>query len=196
MPAPVQAIQLKTLLLQRVLPELVRRPGITLAGRVAERSGQHGILMLGMTPLVAELPDQVQAGQTLKLSVQHADAERVVLKIADQPPAVVPGVVSLPLPDGSSARVTVDEREPAEGGGDAEQQSVGLTYESPALGAIQFRLRLDPAGVRTDVAVRMGRAFELADGAAGDLRVAIESGTGRPAAVSVSARHDPLNLYA
>ena len=195
MPAPVQAIQLRTALLQGVLPDLLLRPGATLAGRVAERAGQHGILMLGTTPLVAELPDQVEAGQTLKLTVQDADAQRVVLKIADPPPPVVPPSVSLPLPDGNSARVTVEERQGAPSG-DEDQARLVLTYDSPALGAIQFRLHLDPGGVRTEVVVRIGPAFDLADGAAGVLREAIQSGTGRPAAVSVVPRRDPLSLYA
>ena len=195
MPAPVQAIQLRTALLHGVLPDLVLRPGATLAGRVTERAGQHGILMLGATPLVAELPDQVQAGQTLALTVQDADAQRVVLKIAEPPPPVVPPAVSLPLPDGNSARVSVEERQGAPSGAE-EQAGLLLAYESPALGAIQFRLRLDPGGVRTQVAVRMGQPFELADGAAGALREAIQSGTGKPAAVSVVPRRDPLSLYA
>ena len=195
MPAPVQAIQLRTALLQGVLPDLLLRPGATLAGRVAERAGQHGILMLGTTPLVAELPDQVEAGQTLKLTVQDADAQRVVLKIADPPPPVVPPSVSLPLPDGNSARVTVEEPQRAPSG-DEDQARLHLTYDSPALGAIQFRLQLDPGGVRMEAAVRMGPAFDLADRAAGVLREAIQSGTGRPAAVSVVPRRDPLSLYA
>ena len=43
-------------LLRVEMPELVLRPGMTLAARVAERSGSRGILMLAGHPLSAQLP--------------------------------------------------------------------------------------------------------------------------------------------
>src|SRR3954452_19457165 len=132
--APV--LQLEAALLRRQLPDLLLRPGMTLFARVAEREGRHGIIVLAGSPLVAELPDEVQVGDTLRLLVQDTRGERVAMKLVQEQPTAPPQtpVVGLPMPDGSQAGLVVEERE--EGAGDSddpEHASISISYAAPAL---------------------------------------------------------------
>jgi hypothetical protein len=196
--APV--LQLEAALLRRQMPDLLLRPGMTLFARVAERQGRHGIIVLAGSPLVAELPDEVQQGDKLRLLVEDTRGERVTMKLVQEQPTAPPQtpVVGLPLPDGSQARVGVDPE--AEGGGgtdgDPEHASVSISYESPALGTVGFVLRLVPGGVQVHAELPAGRPYELAGAAADELRSRLAAATGRAAEVTVSARWEPLDLYA
>src|SRR3954464_10993866 len=108
--APV--LQLEAAMLRRMMPDLLLRPGMTLFARVAERKGRHGIIVLAGSPLVAELPDEVQVGDKLRLLGQDTRGERVAMKLIQEQPAAPPQTpgVGLPLPDGTQARLTVEER--------------------------------------------------------------------------------------
>src|ERR671920_492349 len=107
--APV--LQLEAALLRRMMPDLLLRPGMTLFARVAERSGQHGIIVLAGSPLVAELPDEVQVGDKLRLLVEDTRGERVAMKLVqEQPAAGVAAPLTSPLQE-FDARVAVEERE-------------------------------------------------------------------------------------
>src|SRR3954453_837860 len=125
--APV--LQLEAALLRRQLPDLLLRPGMTLFARVAEREGRHGIIVLAGSPLVAGLPDEGQGGDKLRLLVQDTRGEQVAVKLIQEQPAAAPQtpVVALPMPDGTQARLTVEEDE-AGGGGedDAEYASISI----------------------------------------------------------------------
>ena len=110
-------VSLDAVLLRLRAPDLVLRPGMVLAGRVAERAGRHGLLSLAGTALVAELPDEVAAGDRLRLTVTEVGPERVVMRLTDPPAAPAPPAAHLPLPDGRTAAVRVDERA-GEGGGE------------------------------------------------------------------------------
>ena len=115
--APV--LQLEAALLRRQLPDLLLRPGMTLFARVAEREGRHGIIVLAGSPLVAELPDEVQVGDKLRLLVEDTRGERVAMKLVQEQPTAAPHTptIGLPLPDGTHARITMDEQdEHGEGG--------------------------------------------------------------------------------
>lgn len=181
-----------------MMPDLVLRPGMTLAARVAERSGRHGILLLAGRPLVADLPDEISPGDKLQLVVQQARADKVVLKLVPEQPLSPPAESTLTLaqPDGSQARVTVDEDGSGQKRDGSEHAAVALTYETPALGAVNLRLELVPGGVIAHAQLAAGRPFELADDAAEVLRGRLEAITGRSAEVRVSARHDPFDAYA
>jgi hypothetical protein len=193
-------LQLEAALLRRQLPDLLLRPGMTLFARVAERQGRHGIILLAGSPLVAELPDQVQAGDKLRLLVEDTRGDRVTMKLVQEQPAAPapPPTVALPLPGGGQARVMVEPDE--EGGGerddDPEHASISIAYESPALGAVGFLLQLVPGGVKVQAELPAGRPFELADGAAEELRSRLAAATGRAAEVTVVPRRQPLDLYA
>jgi len=195
----MRALQVEAVLLRNLLPDVPLRPGTVLMARVGERSERFGLLMLAGTALSAELPEQVRTGDRLRLVVQESPGDKVVLKITEPPapPAqAAPGVASLPLPGGKEARVEVAEREETGRRGGAEESSVVLRYESPALGLLELRVALDPAAASVQVRAGVGRAHGAASDNADALRDALARALGRPAAVTVSARRDPLDVYA
>src|SRR5215207_1976805 len=110
----MDVLKVEVALLRANLPELTLRPGMTLPGRVLERAGQFGVLMLAGTALTAELPDNLAAGATVRLRVEEIGADRVVLRALEAPPAAPtqqpPPDIALPLPNGSRAEVRVAER--------------------------------------------------------------------------------------
>ena len=131
-------LRVEAALLRAVLPDLVLREGMKVVASVAERAGQKGIIVLAGTPLAAQLPDEVQVGDVLRLIVAETGGERVVLRIIDGPQAPQqppPPAVAVPLPGGMQARITVTERDESDGrsGGDGEQHEVRLTYASARL---------------------------------------------------------------
>jgi len=194
--APV--LQLEAALLRRQLPDLLLRPGMTLFARVAEREGRHGIIVLAGSPLVAELPDEVQVGDKLRLLVQDTRGDRVAMKLVQEQPSAAPQtpVIALPLPDGSQARIHVEDEESDASPDDPEHASISIGYESPALGQIGFVLSLAPGAVNVHAEVAAGEAFDLASDAAEALRARLAEATGRAADVTVVPRREPLDLYA
>jgi hypothetical protein len=193
--APV--LQLEAALLRRQMPDLLLRPGMTLFARVAEREGRHGIIVLAGSPLVAELPDEVQVGDKLRLLVQDTRGERVAMKLVQEQPTAPPQtpVVGLPMPDGSQARLTVEEHE-GSAEDSAENASITISYAAPALGLVGFRLSLAPGAVSVQAELAAGQPFELASEASESLRERLADATGRAAQVTVVPRREPLDLYA
>jgi hypothetical protein len=190
----VNVVSLEAALLRAQLPELVLRPGTTLVARVLERSGQHGFISMAGARLAAELPEQVQAGQTLRLAVQEANPERLVLKLLPDP-ASLPPAVAIPLPGGGQATVRVHERE-GEGRGEREHPSVELSYESPELGTMRLALELGPGSILARIGVIEGPPLALAREGAEGLRQALERAAAMPAQVRIEPRRDPLDIYA
>jgi hypothetical protein len=193
-------LRVEAAMLRGLLPDLVLREGMRVVVSVAERAGQRGIIVLAGTPLAAQLPDDVQAGDVLRLIVTETSSERIVLRIADAQDAqqAPPAGVQVPLPEGMNARITVAERDAdGSGGRDAEQHEVRLTYASARLGAIDLHLALaGDEALRINVRARAGAPFELAERHAAELQDAIVTATGKAAQVLVSPRHDPLDVYA
>jgi hypothetical protein len=188
----VEPVVLDAVLLRSRAPDLMLRPGMLLAARVAERAGKHGVITLAGTPLVAELPDEVKAGDRLRLTVQEIGGERVVLKMTELPPPA-PGA-ALPLPDGREARIRAGDRE-GEGRGAAAGDEVAVDYDSPALGTLGFRLSM--AGDTLLARVRIApAAAALATAEADALRERLELATGREAQVRVEVRREPVDVYA
>ena len=74
-------------LLRSTAPDLPLVVGRVLAARVVERHGQHGVINLAGAYLTAELPEEVQAGDRLRLVVQEARGDRAVLALAQEPPS-------------------------------------------------------------------------------------------------------------
>lgn len=197
MTAPI-GISLPVALLRSEAPELVLRPGMTLMARVVERHGSRGVISLANALLVAELPEQVRKGDTLRLRVQDTSAEQVTMRLlesAQQAQQQAPPVV-LPLPGEPRLRVADDEAGEEREEGDEPAESVALVYESPRLGPLDLRLELHAGGVRAVVGARAGEPHEIAAAAAGELREALASVTGKPAEVRVEERRDPLDVYA
>lgn len=70
-------------LLRATAPDLPLVVGRVLAARVVERRGRHGILSLAGAFLTAELPDEVRAGDTLRLAVDGVGSERAELRLVE-----------------------------------------------------------------------------------------------------------------
>src|SRR3954470_13541307 len=181
-------------LLRAELPDLVLRAGHSVVARVASRGeGPAGVLVLAGVPLRASLPDEVKAGETLRLTVSEVLPERIVLRLDAAAFAVA---APLPPPQAPPARVGVDERPRRRRGAQGEEASVALRFESAALGRLDLRIEVTAGTVRAVVAVSPGQPYELADGDAGGLRDALAAKTARQAAVRVVPRRDPLDVYA
>ena len=187
-------ISVDALLLRAQLPELTLRPGATVLARVAARAGSHGVLVLAGLPLNAQLPDEVAAGETLRLTVTEASAEKVVLRL--EPPAApltpAPPVASPP----PEPQVRVEERARRRGGQEGDEASVALSFASAALGRLDLRIDVAAAGVRVKVAAPAGKSCELAGRHADELRAVLERELGGRAVIAVKPRHEPVDLYA
>jgi hypothetical protein len=197
MTAPI-GISLPVALLRDEAPDLVLRPGMTLMARVVERHEGRGVISLANALLVAELPEQVRKGDTLRLQVQDTTAEQVTMRLLEsaQQAQQLPPPVVLPLPGEPRIRVADDEAGEEGEPGDEPAESVALVYESPRLGPLDLRLELHKGAVRAVVGARSGEPHEIASGAADELREALASVTGKPAEVRVEERRDPLDVYA
>ena len=196
-------LRVEAALLRAQLPELTLRPGMTLPGRVMERHGQMGLLMLAGTPLAAQLPDDLKAGDRLRLRVEDI-GEQVVLRTVETAAATTqtatpPPEVALPLPGGRRAEVRVTEKADEQRGAD-EPVTVGLTYDSPALGTIDIRLVQQPggAGLQVTIGAGAGPPEEQARSAAETLRRTLTEATGLPTTVRVVGRTPKprVDLYA
>src|SRR4051812_3523471 len=107
----MDAVQFSAVLFRNLLPDLRLSPGATFVGRVIERHHGHGLLNLGGTILVAELPDHVPAGARLRLAVQNVDAQSVVMRIVPETSNAAgagglpsAGVTQQPQPGAASAQ--------------------------------------------------------------------------------------------
>jgi hypothetical protein len=191
---PVVAI--KTLLLREALPDVALRVGTTVVARVASRGPEHGVLVLAGVPLTAKLPDEVQAGATLRLRVEDVSPERVTLRL-DAPPQGA-AVAQPPTPaERPGARVAVQDPPRRGRGADGEETTtVALAFTSPALGRLDLRIDLAESRVEATVDAAAGEPHERARDQAERLRAGLEQGTGLPATVRVRPRHDPIDVYA
>src|SRR5690242_11259234 len=152
-------------------PDIKIVPGRAVMARVVQApAGQKGSLSIAGYLLDAELPEDVQAGQDLRLVVKEVNAERVLLAVTgpddpeqaqqtreaqqtqqpqpvhaglpDQAQAAQGGWGAIPLPGGGNVQVT--ERDAGGTGGRAsERQNVLLRYNAPALGAVDLRFQMD-----------------------------------------------------
>jgi hypothetical protein len=195
-------LQVEAAFFRRQMPDLILREGSTLAARVAERQGRHGIITLGGVPLLAELPDSVKTGDKLRLLIADTRQEKVVMKLVQDQAVQQPQQpqVFLAGADGLQHRLSVDPDDGADeesgGGRSRENAAVGLTYETPRLGKLGLKLEIGPGVVRVRVEARAGGVYEAADDASDALRRALIEKTGRAAEVVVVPRVDHIDAYA
>jgi hypothetical protein len=181
--------------------ELRIAPGRALMARVVTADGLgRGSLNIAGAVIDATLPQDVQAGQELRLTVAHVSPDRVELSLSGQTPPHASGAESTPLPGGGALRVT--ERDSSAGGGGsggpqrADRHALSLRYDAPALGAIDLRFELDPETLRVSATLAAGQPFDLALDSAGKLGDALTAAVGRAVKVDVAPRREPLDVYA
>jgi hypothetical protein len=198
----MQPIAVQLLTMQSLLPETTIRPGQSLVARVAERGDHKGILMVAGKPLVAELPENVRAGDVLKLAVTDVSAEKVVMQmqesqnVAQHPGTQAPIPLAVPFPDGQNAYVEVDDDGSGVAREDGDVAAIALTYQSPALGPINLRIGMDAGSVIAEIRIAAGGPHQLAEITAGALREALQEKTDRIATVNVAARPGSFNVSA
>jgi hypothetical protein len=186
-------VGIATLLLRTQLPEVTLRPGTSLVARVLSRGEHHGVLVIAGMPLSAQLPEEIgRAGETLRLTVSDVSPERVTLQL-DQ--VVNPAAQPPPTP-AERPRVAVEDPPRTVRVGGEERATVALSFTSPSLGRLELRLELGGARVTAAVEAAAGRPFALADAASGRLQEGLHVRTGLEAAVQVTPRREPLDLYA
>ena len=118
-------LRVEAALLRAQLPELTLRPGMTLPARVMERHGQMGLLLLAGTPLAAQLPDELKAGDRLRLRVEDV-GEQIVP--ADGRGAGRPAAGATPPPE---RRAAAAGRAPGRGARDATRRTRAAAPASP-----------------------------------------------------------------
>jgi hypothetical protein len=201
----MDAIQLNAVLLRNLLPDLRLAPGSTVVGRIMERHAGHGLLNLGGTVLLAQLPDGVEAGARLRLAVQEVTPEHVVMRIVPDgggqaqqqaPLPQAPPAVSIPLPDGTQAqmRLEVTGDEDPDAPGAPGVRAVTVHYDSPALGRIDVRLVLSRNGLAAGVGAAPGAPVALAERHAEELRAGLSRAMGHPVDVHVGRRTEKTRV--
>jgi hypothetical protein len=188
----IERIALDALALRAQLPELTLREGATVVARVAAREAGHGVIVLAGVPLVAKLPPEVEAGQTLHLKVAEVTTEQVTLRLDQQAMLAAQGQPPAAPPP---PQLHVEEP-PRRGSGGEETATVALAFDSAVLGRLDLRIDLARGNVSASVAAPPGAAFDLATAAAGRLQDALAERTGRAAQVRVTPRRDPFDAYA
>ena len=220
------AVDLRAL---RVLvgPDIKIVPGRAVMARVVQAPpGQKGSLSIAGYLLEAELPENVHAGDDLRLVVSDVSAERVLLAITDphDPDQAAPGqpaqqaqsqpaqgqalhhlatdpsmlaAAQVPLPGGGHIQVAERDAGGAGAGRSGDRHNVLLRYHAPALGAVDLRFQMDAGALHLSVTLPEGQPLELAQADADALcRSLTEAVADRVVSVTVSPRRDPLDLYA
>jgi hypothetical protein len=208
----MQPIAVTAQLLRAQLPDLPLREGATLMARVASRGESHAVIVLAGIPLTAQVPPEVQAGETLRLKVQQITAERITLQIDRGEPAPQPGPAAAqpdapaaglpPTPAGApptelrQPRVDVQQRPARKRGfGGEPADVVSLAFTSPTLGRLDLRLELRGEKLLAEVTTAAGLPHAVASGAVERLRARLLS-AGLDPTVQVHARRDPFDVYA
>lgn len=202
-------------LLRDLLPDLPLRPGDVLPARVVAREGAHGTLYLAGARVPAQLPPELAAGTRLRVQVQDAAGERIVLQVVPPPAetaqaaqagqaaagdplaAALRAGLAIGLPGGALARLFVDPEDAAEGARTGRgPQRVTLRYEAAAMGRVDVALELRPGAVAGTIHAPAGEVAERLTAGAPALREALAAATGRPATVSVRPRGETVDLRA
>jgi hypothetical protein len=191
-------------LLHAAMPaELPLPVGSVIGARVLSRDGDRGTLRFAGVLLAAKLPDGVQAGDDLRLRVQEASPDKLVLKVVEppQPQVAQPQLQALPvlaLPGGATARLFVEPEEQGRGGahGADVPRTVFVHYDSPALGNIDIAITLTGAAIGAAVQLIAGEPARAARARAGALQDALAGAASRPALVQILARDETVDYRA
>jgi hypothetical protein len=198
----MQPLAIDAALLRAVLtPDLNLALGRELMARVATLTGDgRGILNLAGVPLPAELPDNVKAGDELRLVVRELTPDKVVLAIQDdsaqsQPAPPLVDAPRVPMPRGGSLQVTDRDAASSRRGQDGTH-TLTLRYDAAAFGPIDMTFTLSSGALRLALTVPQGSSYQAAECAAKGLAGRLTDATERPASVTVSPRREPIEVYA
>lgn len=199
------------LLRSLLLPGVSLTLGRELMARVVSNDGAgHGSLSVAGMLLPAELPEELQAGQELKLQVRELTPDKVVfgMQAQDEPqpqaesqlPQVPVGtpMPPTPMPPVDNSQVLVRERHSSHAGGKDPAQTthtVALRYEAPSAGAVDMYFVLTPEALHLQLTVAGGVAFDLAQALGGPLDGALKEAAERTVTVSIKPRYDPVDVY-
>jgi hypothetical protein len=194
----MQPIVVALVLMRGAAPDVPLTPGRMLPARVLERGPNGmGIIDLSGAVLTAKLPEELEAGERLRLMVKGTTNDQLLLQVvprASSPYAAqAPAPAEVNLPGGG--RLQVVERD---GGGGAEGEgpaAVTLRVELPSLGPVELRVALDASGIAADLALGDGPPLERGEAALPALREAITTATRLAARVSARRRRDPVDVY-
>ncbi|HST56901.1 MAG TPA: hypothetical protein VLJ42_13520 [Solirubrobacteraceae bacterium] len=183
-----------TLLLRTLESEVKLLPGRVLTARVADNANPaKGMLSIAGRLLEAQLPEHLQQGDQVRLTVRELSSEKVVLSLSGPPVPPASPEAQRELRD----RASRDQQHEWERRGARDPgQTVAVRYRASTLGAVDLRLHLHDGTLRALVAIAPGEPLTLARSAAEELRERIASATGLDVEVLVQARHDPLEVYA
>jgi hypothetical protein len=180
------------------------REGAVLPARVLK----GGAILLDGVRLPATLPEGLEPGALVRVKVREASTDKLVLQViehveapaAQAAPQSAPPVptIAVGLPGGAAAQLLVQPEDESESSSGARRarSTVTLRYESAGLGRVDLALTLEGGAVR---AVAHAPAGEVADRlrlASTDLRAALASALGRPAAVDIVAHAEVLDVSA
>ena len=192
-------------MLRAVAPDVPLTVGSILGARVLSREGDRGTLLLLGARLAAQLPQGVKEGDALRVRVQEASAERLVLKVVETPDAPAAQnaaqLTTLPplaLPNGATARLFVeaDEDGAAARGVEERARTVFLRYDSPVLGRIDIALTLTGDANGAALQLSAGEPAQAARAGSSALQGALAAAAARPALVQVLARDETVDLRA
>jgi len=181
-------------LLRSTAPDLPLVVGRVLAARVVERHDRHGVINLAGAYLTAELPDDVQAGDRLRLVVQEAHGDRAVLALAQEPPSG-PQVPPAPAEAARTPAEPIAILGDGEAGDEGRAQVVSVRFEGSAIGTVELRVALDEQLVHARAAFADERALALARERVETLRAALATAAGRTAEADLVERPRPLDVY-
>lgn len=206
MPVPANLI-----LLRGLIPELPMRAGDLLPARVYNRD----TIVLAGVRVAAQLPENLEVGQRLRLRVEEASQSKLLLRVVEMsgageaeapPPAATADPLAtalraglaVPLPGGQVARLFVEPDGESDGGGgrSGRLQRLTLRFEAAALGRVDLALEVLPGAVTGVVHAPAGEAAQRLAEHADELRAALAQATGRPASVNVRQRGETVNLRA
>jgi hypothetical protein len=186
------------LLLRTLEAEVRLYPGRVLSARVVDNSDPaRAKLSIAGKLLEAQLPDHLQEGQEVRLTVHELSSERVVLSLST-PAELLAGAAAVPVPIAPERYDALSEEEQSE----QERQEAGrgaavsLRYEAPSIGAVDMRLEVRDGTLHALLALRAGEPHTLAREESAKLREGLSASTGLPVELVIQARHDPIELYA
>jgi len=174
-------------------PDLRLVPGRAVMARVVDQQNGRGQITIAGAKLEAQLPEHLNAGDELRLTVKEITDDKVVLSMSQ--PTDAPIGAEAPLPP----RTDEAENDDADGQADSdgsETHTLSLRYPAPALGPVDLRFDLSDEALRITVALASGSSFSAAVAAASQLRGAVTEATGRAVSVTVLPRHEPVEVYA